>query len=223
MARWGQDFSFNFYLPAKSNCDDCDRIAAGCGPVAIGMLLRYHEFPVMNMSFNGQTAFTDCANMPRFAGGCSNNTVGFRSSAMLIRIAGNVMSSDYGGVFGCETATYPANIGDGLDFFGYSHDGKGKLSDRFFDVQNDLENQIPVIFSGATSPVGNNWHIWLADGFQQTSYEQCHNNVCSYYSYSSWSMNWGQHGDGNGWYSTSPNSIDEYDELLRVYTNIRPI
>ena len=244
IAKWSQLGSFSYYSPTDNGCD-CSKKPAGCGPIALGMLIRYHQHPLMNMQFNGDAAYTDYANMPLYRGSCTNNTGGYKSSAMLVKICGGAMNSIYGILGTCNTATFPDNVGDGLDFFGYSHDGKGKLSDRYNEVSNDLENLYPVILSGSKNALGDDWHIWLADGYKEYYEVQWFDNetcedvyqgsdpsncgVCqdcvSCWTYSSkqWHMNWGWNGESNGWYNASSNTIGSYDNLMRAYTNIRPL
>jgi hypothetical protein len=243
IARWGQDGSFNYYSPVNNSCE-CSKEYAGCGPIAMGMLLRYHQYPLMNMEFNGDFAYTDYSNMPLYYGACTNNTGGYKSSAMLVKICGGATNSIYGVLGTCNTATFPDNIGDGLDFFGYSHDGKGNLPDRYNAVVNDLENSYPVILSGSKNILGDDWHIWLADGYldlysrQWTDNGECSDVfqgsdptncgvcpecvICTEYSSEQWHMNWGWNGQSNGWYSTDPDVIGDYDNFMRAYTNIRP-
>ena len=243
IARWSQLGSFSYYSPSNSGCD-CDKSPAGCGPVALGMLMRYHQYPLMNMQFNGDYSYTDYGNMPLYRGSCTNNSGGYKSSAMLVRLCGGSMSTDYGVWGTCNSATLPDNIGDGLDFFGYSHDGKGDLSSRYDAINNDLKNSYPVILSGAKNAVGNDWHIWLADGFKEYSTETWYNNdtcddpyygsnpyecgvcpdcvTCSTFYSLHWHMNWGWNGTSNGWFIASHYEIGEYDNLMKAYTNIRP-
>jgi hypothetical protein len=243
IACWSQIGSFSYYCPTNNGCD-CDKSPAGCGAVALGMLMRFHEWPLMNMQFNGDAAYTDYDNMPRYRGSCANNSGGYKSSSMLVRLCGSAMNSIYGVLGTCNTATLPDNIGDGLDFFGYSHDGKGKLSDRYNAVINDLRNRYPVIMSGSKNAIGDDWHIWLADGYKEIENEHWIDNetctdvyqgsdpyncgvcpdcvTCYTYSSEQWHMNWGWNGASNGWYSISSQTIGDYDNLMRAYTNIRP-
>ena len=175
---------------------------------------------------------------------CETITGGVKSSAMLVRLSGAAMNSIYGPLGMCATATRTGNIGDGLNWFGYTYNSKGDLSDRKNDIINDLKNYYPVILSGAETILGKGWHIWIADGYKESNYESwidngtcldvyqgqdpnycgaCTNCVtCLFNSSEMWHMNWGQNGNNNGWYSVSSNSIGKYDRLMKAYTNIRP-
>lgn len=88
------------------------------------------------------------------------------------RLCGSAMSSNYGVFSTCNTSTHPNDIGDGLDGFGYTHDGKGDLDDRYDQINLDLQNGYPVILSGAVTSLTpwENWHIWLADGYKHSAY-----------------------------------------------------
>lgn len=245
LAMWSQGGSFSYYSPSDNGCG-CDRKSAGCGPVALAMLLRFHESPLMNMSFNGATAYTDYSNMPKYAGSCTNNSGGYKSSAMLIALCGAAMNSNYGILGNCKTATHPNNIGDGLDWFGYTHDGKGDLDDRYDDINHDLKFGYPVILSGSEYSwhPWDNWHIWLVDGIKdQYSQYWADNGSCQdvwngaspascgvcpdcvdcwVYQTIEWHMNWGQGGQNNGWYNASHTTIGDYEHYMRAYTKIRP-
>lgn len=246
IAQWRQGGSFNYYGPSDSKCE-CSRKNAGCGPVALAMLLRYHEYPLMNMSYNGDSAYTNYTDMPIMAGICSNNSGGYKSSSMLIALCGSAMNSDYGVLGTCNTSTHPDKIGNGLNWFGYSHDGKGNLSDRYNAINSDLSNGYPVIMSGSESLLWpfTSWHIWIADGRKYVYSESwldnhtcddiwngayppidcgvCPSCVNCYIYYSTeWHMNWGWGGLSNGWYLASSSVIDKYKHYMRAYTNIRP-
>ncbi|MFZ1787572.1 MAG: C10 family peptidase [Saprospiraceae bacterium] len=247
VARWSQAESFTLFSPNDNNCSSfyCVKSPAGCGPIALGMLMRYHESPIMNMSFNGVNSYTDYSSMPITRGTCSQNTGSFLSSAMLVRLCGSAMNSIYGVSGSCNTATIPANISNGLNFFGYTHNGLGSLSSRYSAINNDLVSEFPVILTGATNSIGADWHIWLADGYKQFHYESWTDNGtcngdpyygshpyycgvcpscinCSIFAATQWHMNWGWNGTSNGWYAASPYSIGDYDSLMHAYTNIRP-
>lgn len=245
IAMWRQGGSFSFYSPSDNNCE-CDRKLAGCGPIALAMLLRYHESPLMNMTFNGASAYTDYQNMPKYAGSCTNNSGGYKSSAMLIALCGSAMNSNYGVLGNCNTSTHPNKIGDGLDWFGYSHDGKGDLDDRYNAVNNDLKFGYPVILTGSEYSwhPWDNWHIWLADGINEQYSESWSDNGscqdiwngaspascgvcpdcvdCFIYQTTEWHMNWGWDGISNGWYNASHTTIGAYSHYMRAYTKIRP-
>lgn len=55
------DGNDHYYSPSDNGCE-CDRKNAGCGPIALAMLLRFHHSPLMNMTFNGATAYTEPIN-----------------------------------------------------------------------------------------------------------------------------------------------------------------
>ncbi|MCB0646980.1 MAG: C10 family peptidase [Saprospiraceae bacterium] len=243
IAQWSQIGHFNFFSGNNSGCN-CNRNTAGCGPVALGMVLRYHESPLITMTYNGISTFTNYSSMPLNRGACAENSGGFLSSSMLLRLCGDAMGTIFG-ISGCSTATIPADIGDGLDFYGYTHDGIGTLSSRYSAITNDLQSQFPVIFTGATNSFGADWHIWLADGYKQFHYEYWSSNGncngdpyygshpyycgvcpdcinCTIYAANQWHMNWGWNGTSNAWYAASPYSIGDYDSLMKVYTNFRP-
>jgi len=230
VATWRQGGSFRTFTPNKNKCG-CGRYPAGCGPIALAQLMMYHQSPVMQMSFNGETGFTDYANWSRTGGACDSTDPAERGPAMLARLCGPPMNTNYGVFWNCSTATYPWNIGDGLEWFGYTHDGKDDLDDRYNAVVNDLKNDRPVIISGTTGGVAlSDWHIWIIDGFNEWIYKYFDGNECITLSGEQMFLNWGWGGTSNAWYymdyiapiHPSGEAQDEYDTYMRVYTNIRP-
>ncbi|MFK8103204.1 MAG: C10 family peptidase [Saprospiraceae bacterium] len=243
IAQWSQSGSFKIFTPFNNDCS-CDRDPAGCGPVALAMIMRFHQSPMMTMTFNGESLPSNYGIMPRNrSSNCNSTSTAFRTSSMLVRLCGSAMNSNYSPFGTCNTSTHPNKLGNGLDFFGYTHDGKGNLDDRYNAVNNDLRNGFPVIMSGAENIFGKSWHIWVADGYRYTLssyfsdngmcndiYHGSHPMMCGVcpdcvncYQYSSrrWHMNWGWNGNSNGWFNANPFSVDDFDALMRVYTNIR--
>lgn len=224
VASWRQGGSNTTFTPNKNKCG-CGRYPAGCGPLALSALMTYHQSPVTTMTFNGETISTDYANWSSTTGPCSTTDLSFRGPAMLARLCGSFTNTNYGVGWTCNTATYPWNIGDGLDSFGYTHDGKGDLDDRYNAMKSDLENGRPVIISGTTGGLAlGNWHIWLVDGFMEINFGTIVDNEC--YIVDLMHMTWGWGTSSNGWFwmneDDSVDSVDDYDTYMRVYTDIRP-
>jgi len=222
VATWRQGRSFSTFSPNDDDCS-CNQKAAGCGPVALSQLMMYHQFPNWPMFWGGETIPTDYANWSRTWGDCNSTNPAVRGPAMLTRLCGQAMNSNYGVVGNCSTATYPWKIKNGLNAFGYTHDGKGRLDNRYNAVINDLKNDRPVIISGTTGGLDlSDWHIWIVDGYHEVTIEYFDGNDCITLNDEYMFMNWGWGGQSNSWYYMNPNGVDDYDTYMRVYTNIRP-
>lgn len=245
VARWGQGYGYSLFSPSDGGCNSasgCSRKAAGCGPIAMAMVMNYYQKPNGTISFNGDAVSTSYP-MPRTLSvmNCdylinSND----RQVPILIRNCGAFASSGYG-VFGnCNTWTYPGNINNAFANMGYSSGGAWDgLSSKYPSVKSDLLQGFPVLLTGTLNNVNlNDAHIWVADGYSKIQfeylksyYEEWGDLVCycdlALYEYIS--LNWGQYGISNGFYlanysftySSSGNS-DTYDTYLRALTGIRP-
>lgn len=245
IAQYSQGSSFSYYTPGDGGCD-CGRKPAGCGAVAMAIVMRYHRHPDMMMSFNGESMLLDDAGydaMPRLryeAGyDCGRPNDNIRRLSMLLRLNGAAASSGYG-VFGnCNTWTIPGDINNALSMMGYSNGGYwSDLTNQHYDVVfSELTQNKPVIFTGTTCDTClGNAHIWVADGlteifytYQTSSYDEngsfvcyCANGAEKYIS-----MNWGHGGQNNGEYLAFYNfsyykNYNGYNKYIRALVNIRP-
>jgi hypothetical protein len=245
IAQYSQNFAYKYYSPNDGGCE-CGRKTAGCGAVAMAMLMRYYRHPDMNMSFNGESMILNDAGydaMPRlrpeagFDCGVPNDNI--RRLSMLIRLNGSAANSNYGILGNCSTATIPGNINNALSLMGYSSGGSwDNLSNAHYNtVFSELRQNRPVIFSGTTCiTCAGDAHIWVADGLTELYYTyltflwdetgsaicRCENGEEKYIS-----MNWGHGGQNNGEYLafynyTYFNNHNGYDTYMRALVNIRP-
>ncbi|WP_031526425.1 Spi family protease inhibitor [Dyadobacter crusticola] len=116
VARWNQSGSIKYYSTSDNGCT-CQRRAAGCGPVAMGMVMRYHQYPSnVTLCCNGNCFVPDYPSMPRDLDIDCNfpSTTGRNQRALLTRIAGAAASSNYGVLGNCNTWTVPRNINNAL-------------------------------------------------------------------------------------------------------------
>lgn len=237
IARWTQGGQYSWYSPSDGGCS-CDRKPAGCGPVAMGMIMNYYQHPNMTMTFNGESLPTNYPMPQTIPYNCDYPSIqSNRQVAMLIRLCGSFAGSGYGILGNCATWTYPGNINNALGNMGFSNGGTwDDLSDNYSFVKNDLKYYHPVIMTGTLNLVNlNDAHIWVADGYESVAYElesitydefgnpHC---LCVQYSSEKISMNWGHGGTGNGFYlahySFTDGSGNTYDTYLRALTGIRP-
>ncbi|MBA4849380.1 C10 family peptidase [Emticicia sp. BO119] len=241
LARWWQKGFTSYYSPSDNGCNSdaqCNRKLAGCGPVAMGMVMRYHHFPDnFYVCVNGDCETMDYANMPRFpASNCLYGNNNEKQLALLVRRCGVESSTQYGILGNCNTATYPGSINNAFANLGYLNGGGtwDDLYSNYPQVKSDLQNFFPVIFVGTTGSVNfTDAHIWVGDGYSYLSYQYYVNNCpenqicndnCVSVLYEYIAMNWGHGGNDNGYYSANYSFIhqgDNYNTYLRALTGIR--
>ncbi|WP_257668295.1 C10 family peptidase [Parapedobacter tibetensis] len=206
LTNWNQDCGYNDQMPVVSctntPCLFNNRAYAGCVPVAIAQVMRYHNYP---------TSY-DWSNMPT-----DNGTA---ATAQLIRdiwdtIPSHLRSIDCNGT-GVSSSH---NTGGVFYHFGYSSATKANYS--FATVFSSIKNNRPVILSGASGGFG---HMWVADGaieyWQQVGV--CPNPVWMVFKYLY--MNWGWGGHENGWYSDGNFNpgIYNFNDNRQMVTSIAP-
>ncbi len=176
---WNQTGAFNDQLPFITCGGAQFQVFAGCVPIAMGQIMRFHQFP----------ATYNWGNIP--AGFGTNTT------ALFIRdIHHEIRSLNSGNPSYSCTATgvsASANMGTVLKSrFGYS---SATFSDyNYTTVKANIANNRPVILQGSNSSAG---HMWVCDGSRTTTYKRAD---CTGISYLSFHMNWGWGGTNNGWF-----------------------
>jgi hypothetical protein len=222
IARWSQGGEYSWFSPNDNGCN-CQRKPAGCGAVAMAMIMRYHRHPQTTMTFNSVSLFPNYLTMERdlASWNCGLPVANRLQTSMLIKLCGSAANSGYGVLGNCSTYTLPWNVDDAFSLMGYSNGGSwGTLSSKYNSVKDDLQNGYPVVFTGTTSIVNlNNWHIWVADGYRsyksyyisvnnQTDITRCLSNTVEWIG-----MNWGWGGNCNGYFYTYY-SFDTSDPFL---------
>lgn len=236
VARWSQGYEYSWYSPNDGGCN-CGRKPAGCGPVAMAMIMNYYQYPQMTMTWSGESLTTNYPMPQTIPYSCGYPlNANDRQVAMLIRLCGSWAGSVYGILGNCATATYPWNINNAFTNMFYSNGGTlGNLSDQYANVKSDLESYHPVIFIGTTGSLNaNDAHIWVGDGYSYLHYQvkstyidqngetQC---LCEAFSREMISMNWGFGGSGNAFYIANyafTINGNTYDTYLHALTGIRP-
>lgn len=132
--------------------------------------------------------------------------------------------------WGCSSSgAYDDDIAPALrNTFGYNistqigYEG----TNNYNDVQDDLDDGFPVIFSGCGKeytfgvPHPVDCHAWVGDGYHE--YTTCPGGMATTSLY--FHMNWGWTGSYNGYYAFNnfnPGSSD-YDYKSKVIINIKP-
>lgn len=199
---WGQGCGYNDFSPSKDG--PCGKAPAGCGPVAVAQILRYHRNRLGTVTYNGVPINFSDATMPNSV----NNAPGSAPDvARLNRFIGDWIIIDWAGSY---AMALPSKIPDFLRIMGFIseikdiHDGT---------IQGNIRGGKPVILKGMETGFFGplNQHIWVVEGYRTHNYGQY------------W-MNWGWYGKDNGWYyisSWKPNSHDRpYSEGMKMITAI---
>lgn len=198
MTTWGQESGYNQSFPPVGNKEHA---YAGCGPVAVGQLMFFHQYP---SSFNW-------ADMPLSS---SNKTI----SDLLYDIAqrSNAEYEEDG------TGTKIDDLASTLQQYGYSTTVYPHSADL---VLTNLKRLRPVIMraSYTKSNGKKSAHVWLATGAKHTHlktvlevysfYERgmylpvYRDNPIFYAPVYKFYMNWGAGGNVNGWFADSPLNV----------------
>ena len=214
------------YSPFNNLCNGC---AAGCAPVAIAQIMKYHKKPA-NLTINGTLIDWN---------GMLDNSATY-STQLLIRGLGNEMGLNYGllcDVFGVSKN----NIKNAISAFLYSCTDASHNPNM---VATNINANLPVAMVGyRTNTLGilSNGHAWVCDGVKHwyTNVEYfveyyVYNSYTSYYGYCSpsnpemfysnlyhYHMNWGEIiGNSNiGWFldNTFPSGKEYYYGRTNFY------
>lgn len=178
---WDQLGGFNDALPFIPCNGFPFQVFAGCVPIAMGQVMKYYEYPI---SYNW-------SSMPW--------QYGTTTTANFINDIHDAIDNVYPGnpSYFCDGTgvSASANMGNVLKTqFGYSFADWGNYD--YLTVKSNLNNNRPVILSGDNGQTG---HMWVCDGYTQTSY---YFDDCTGVVYYPWfHMNWGWGGSFNGYYS----------------------
>ncbi len=171
---WGQSYPYNAHCPVLV----AGRVPAGCGPIAMAQIMRYHEYP------NDY----DWSEMGE------EHTEYNHELASLISDCGEAAGTDYTYL---GSATMPWDIDDALqDVFEYPlakyHDipNAGKKGGWEYKIKRNLEDGFPVIVHGYEEWNMFDWHIFVMDG-----YSGLPNGWMGLFH-----INWGWDGSKNGWF-----------------------
>lgn len=142
---WHQNANYNDSCPLI----DGGHALVGCGPVAMGQIMRYHQYPT---TFNW-------ANMPY--------TQSTPTTAQFLHQIGVACQATYG-IDG--TSVTLDHIKTALNNYGY-HATKGNHSKS--TVINNLQAGRPVLMAGTIHTINNGYagHAWVASGYDNSS---CH-------------------------------------------------
>lgn len=210
-SKWGQKNHFNDGLISWWSGE---QPPAGCGPVAMGQIMRYYNWP-NNYDWNKMEDEVPTNETRRLL-----NDIGIK--------AGTVYSVDRG------TASTSANgVKRAFGKMGYSFK---KVNHDLKSVENSLKNNCLVLMGG--EDVKHGGHMWVCDGYNyqsesisyalmvlvrnpdgKLSYEQVDYYGCSVNLVMGYHMNWGFYGNANGWYKDYNTQISIGNEIRNYYKN----
>lgn len=203
-SRWYQTGGFNDALP-NITCDGNNfQVYAGCVPIAMGQIMKYHEYPT---SYNWSA-------MPL--------TYGTTTTASFIEDIHDAIGNVYNGqpFYECDGTGVSAssNMGNVLKSqFNYSSASWGSYNFGF--VKANIAVARPVLLSGDNGQTG---HMWVCDGYRATTY---YFENCGSVGYLYFNMNWGWYGgSNNGWFSFdnfNPGNTN-YNNNKKMIYNIMP-
>jgi hypothetical protein len=239
---WSQGPGYNYYCPANSfpGCGgNCNIAVTGCGPVAVGQVLRYHKKAITT---NGRTFTAAMFNaMPKSlsSNNCALSVESQQNVAHLLRDTGVDLNVIYntpnillGGLVsgtGCQSWNIPGHT----DNF-FSNHGYTSFDINFFDpgsentVRTELLAHRPVVvFGSSCSSCLKNAHIWVMDGVQDLhNIYQDQNGYCYENRVTLYQMNWGwlNVSENSGWfnYTSISGSGTLYNSSNMIAYIVRP-
>ena len=142
-SNWQQDNHYNDSCPTENGL----LTLAGCGPIAMGQVMRYYQFP----------ANKDWANMPY--------NYATPTTAQFLREIGDNCYVLYGL---SQSTTNLSLVKNALNYYGYNANMDYHNKSR---VISCLNQNRPVIMRGTiTTSIGTGEHQWVASGYMGGSY-----------------------------------------------------
>jgi len=207
---WHQAGGFNDALTYINCSGNNFQVLAGCAPIAMAQVMKYHQHPT---SYNW-------TSMPLTYG--TTTTANFIED---IHDAIDIVFSDEENTWPHYTCTGTGvssndNMGTVLKTqFNYSFANESGYN--YNTVKTEVGNNRPVILAGNDG--GPTGHMWVCDGYRQTTYGFADCTGGSYYPF--FHMNWGwENTDPNGWFAYNdftPLSYN-FNSNKRMIYNIKP-
>jgi len=202
--KWGQTDGWDQYCP--------DDAITGCVATAMGIIMKYHEFPTTgNGSYtytpDGYSSQTVNYDEQTYSWGSMNNTSPTSSAALLIYNAGVSVQMQYGNIDEGSSA-YTIDVMDALwYYFLYQYaeyHERAAVSDADWKaiLKDDLDMARPVFYGGQKTDGGG--HAFICDGYDDSDY---------------FHYNFGWEGYNNGFYSIDdPQGYSDGQECLTGIT-----
>ncbi len=227
--RWNQSFNwsggcsprYNDFFPSGGSGCTCDEVPAGCGPVAMGQIMWYWEWPEAS-SYRTY----DWEDMPEYISSSTSQADADEIAHLLDDIGNEVNISEL-----CAGSMATVNnIEDAFnDEFGFEAAKKYIKNDWLYGsawedlLRSEIDNNRPVLYRGDKSDLSTSKHIFVIDGYDSSDPD-----------YFWFNFGWGYY--GNTAYNTSrhylssitPDTYDFTDNQMAVvgisptYTDVAP-
>jgi hypothetical protein len=194
--KWGQREGYNSQTPF---CSSNERGPAGCGPIAVGQIMRYWKHSA-NSKYNwaamvNNYATTETANLLADLYVATNSFPDPKDN--------------------CKTTlSYDVDLPRALHAYGYSCTSFEPFEKN--EAFNNIANKRPFMLFGRTTE--GDGHFWICEGYSKDNPR----TTMGPYFY----MNWGWYGEYDGWYSVGSAMLSsKYNFLLsslRMAYNIYP-
>ncbi|MCX6282226.1 MAG: C10 family peptidase [Bacteroidetes bacterium] len=192
---WDQGCYYNTLCPADGG-GQCGHVWTGCVATAMSQIMKFHNFPPQGVgqhTYNAPGYGTQTANFGTTTYNWTSmpNSVNSNNPAVatLMYHAGVSVDMNYGtSGSGAFSESVPGSL---LNYFNYSPDIDIKYKDNYTNVEDfkallraDLDEHLPIYYSGANSTEG---HAWVCDGYRLSD--------------GKFHFNWGWSGSSNGYYA----------------------
>lgn len=211
--KWGQTYnnengcipSYNRFCRGELflNCN-CDRTRAGCGPVALGQVMWYWQWPLYSPEDSEEYVWEE---MPSILLNSTDTNKG-NMVAKLLKDLGSSMNA----LYNCPaTAVLPGNIVDGFADFGYKAVERKKRSDWRYGyswtelIRTEIDCNRPVVLFGEENLIFSG-HYFVVDGYAPND-----NNY--------FNINWGWRGNNNDYYYLYDH---DFTDDMSAYIGISP-
>ena len=189
---WGQGCNYNAMCPVDV-AGPCGRVVVGCVAVAMGQIMKLHNWPVSGIgshSYNHPTYGILSADFGLSNYNWSNmlNSSGNESAAELLYHCGVAVEMDYGPN---QSGAFVFDAADAFkEYFRYADEIQVWLKEWLPEeswedkLKENLDVGLPILYAGS----GSGGHAWVLDGYQNTNH---------------FHMNWGWNGNFNGYFYLS--------------------
>lgn len=213
--QWGQEMDYNAAFPYRN---DGNQAKVGCGPLAVGQIMKYYEYPNKYL-WKEMDNFLDV----------------YVKSTFLLDVAyackANFNAADGG------TETNVNNYVPAFEYFGYT-----AVKETNPNLRLELDNHRPILMRGEDRKL-NKAHAWIVCGYNYTneekntyvytfsssqSFKALYSGNNSRYEDLVYYINWGFYGDYDGYYRldalkiTDGNKTYNFDTNFCYITNIKP-
>ncbi|MDR1407695.1 MAG: C10 family peptidase [Tannerella sp.] len=197
---WGQGTGYNSALNSIICNGSLVKPEAGCVPVAVAQILKYHQKPT---SYNWSAMV---------------NTFGTTETQLLIANIHTYINATSPITYACDGTGVNGNYNIAnlfTNYFGYANAFQGTYSSQ--SVKAHIVAQRPVILMASES--SGKGHVWVCDGVSE--YQPCALGGHGTAGYITFHMNWGWDGQFDGWYmSHTPNghNYSNNTKMVSIYS-----